>query len=363
MLARASTLALSLLVVGCSASERPSVAANRTEEVVSAEPTTESAAPEPAPVVEAPPEPPPAPPPEPVEVLLAMTGGESTSVGAPTDGRIEGAVALPEAGPGFESNLRRPNAEAFYGTVELVQALALAARVVQDDMPGSMLRINDIGLPEGGPIAHHGSHRAGRDVDVLFYLLDRHGDPIESVGAFLDPRGRGYDFKDLTIPEDDVLVRLDAPRTWRFVRALLEGAHRGDVQRIFVAEHIRTLLLAEAERSRAPRAVRDRFAEITCQPSYPHDDHLHIRFHCTVEDMAEGCQDSSPVYAWRRAALREAGVRPSVYRPRRDRPSSPTTSAEEARAAAGPMHARVEEWLERRRAWEDPPHPGRPFCR
>ncbi len=327
--------------------------ANGTEEGTAAEPPTEPAPTEPDPVE-----------PDPVEALLALDGAATTSVGGPNDGHLERAVALPESGPGFHSNPRRPNPEAYYGTVELVQALVRAAAVVDEAMPGSGLWINDIGFEHGGPIEHHGSHRAGRDADVLFYLLDRHGDPIDSVGAFLDPRGRGYDFKDLADPRDDVLVRLDAPRTWRFVQALLEGPGADQVQRIFVAEHIRTLLVAQAERAHAPTAVRERFEQITCQPGYPHDDHLHIRFHCTPEDMAEGCTDAAPVYPWRRAELRALGLRPVLEeRRRRRRRRARRVSPEDARAAAGPMDARVEEWLDRREAWMHPPHPGRPFCR
>jgi penicillin-insensitive murein DD-endopeptidase len=312
---------------------------------------------EPEPIIEE------APPPDPIATLLAMTGSESTSIGAPADGRIEGSIALPESGPGFRSNVRRPNQDAIYGTVEMLQALVHAAGVVETALPGSTLMINDLGLREGGPITHHGSHRAGRDVDVLFYLIDRHGDPLDPVGAFLDERGRGYDFKDLADPRDDVLVRMDLPRTWAFVRALLEGPRKDEVQRIFVAEHLRTLLLQYAERTRAPRAIRARFGELTCQPSYPHDDHFHIRFFCTPEDMAAGCEDATPIYAWRRSALRELGLSPVVYRRRPDRPESPTVSHDEARRNAGRMHSRVREWLARREAWMNPPSAGRAFCR
>src|SRR6185369_9420258 len=123
-----------------------------------------------------------------------------TSIGGPNEGRLEGGVALPEHAPGLVSNPARPNATAFYGTVELVQALLHSAAVVDHELPGSPVYVNDIGLPGGGPIPRHGSHRVGRDVDVLFYLLDREGAPIEPVGAFLDTRGRGYDFKDLRDP-------------------------------------------------------------------------------------------------------------------------------------------------------------------
>ena len=95
----------------------------------------------------------------------------------------------------------------------------------------------------------------------------------------------------------------------------------------------------------------------------PHDDHLHVRFYCTPEDMAGGCEDSAPTYFWRAQALRERDLSPVINHPRRDRPSAPTTSSEEARASAGPMHARVTEWLTMREAWERQPHPGRTFCR
>jgi len=298
-----------------------------------------------------------------VAAVMAMDGSESTSIGGPRDGRIEGAIALPASGPGFRSNPRRPNAEGSYGTVEMVQALVRASAVVQEELPGGELTINDLGLPQGGAISHHGSHRAGRDVDVLFYLIDRDGEPMPSVGAFLDERGRGFDFRELDDPRDDHLVRIDLPRTWRWIQALLEGPDADLVQRVFVVEHLRTLLLRQATRARAPAAIRERFAAITCQPGYPHDDHLHIRFYCTTEDMAAGCEDSGPTYRWRRVALREAGLRPVINRPRRDRPQAPTTSSAEARQNAGRMAERVEEWLERREAWADQPHPGRTFCR
>src|SRR4029079_15818694 len=98
---------------------------------------------------------------------------------------------------------------------------------------------------------------------------------------FLDRRGRGYDFKDLRDPRDDVLVRLDAPRTWRFVQARLEGPEGDQVQRIFLADHLRAMLLAQATRAGARAEIRARFSAVTCQPGYPHDDHLYVRFFCT----------------------------------------------------------------------------------
>lgn len=288
-------------------------------------------------------------------------GSRSTSVGGPSSGTLRGGVALPERAPGLVSNPRRPNATAFYGTAELVNMLASAAATVDRTMPGGTCTVNDLGFREGGPIDHHGSHQAGRDVDVLFYLLDAQGRPHPSIGVPIDPAGEGTDYRDLMDPSDDVPLRIDLPRTWRFVQALVEddGAH---VQRIFVVEHVRTMLLAEAARQSAPAAAIQRFSEVTCQPAYAHDDHLHVRLFCSDEDLANGCADSVPMYPWRLAQIERAGLTPvAEVRPRRRR--SRVVTEEEARANAPPMHESVRAFLDRRESWIVQPHPGRRYCR
>ena len=306
---------------------------------------------------------------------LALDPSATTSVGAANEGRLERGVALPEQGPGFVHNPRRPPA-ARYGTVEMVQALIRAAAAVHEGMPGSTLVINDLGYAEGGPIVQHGSHQAGRDVDVLFYALDRHGEPMPAVGVPLEPNGRGWDYKDLADPSDDVRVSIDLPRTWRFVQALL--AQDGDhVQRIFIVEHLRTLLLKQAEKVRAPKRVVQRFEEVTCQPATAHDDHMHIRFFCSADDVLSGCYDTYPMYPWRNQWLRKNGARPAMVgawpeyqqrlRARREGADERTTDnaeshAQNEREGAG-WHQRVKDFLERRKAWEVQPHPGRTYCR
>lgn len=317
-----------------------------------------------------------APPPVPVEARypgaapddpalaidpLTAPGSISTSLGGPNDGRLEGGVPLPFLAPGLESNPRRPNPTAYWGTLEMVRALVRAAAVVDRDLPGSILHVNDLGFREGGAIPHHGSHRAGRDVDILFYALDMGGDVRRPIGVPIEPDGHGTDFGDLLDPADDVDLRLDVPRTWRLVQALVEDED-ALVQRIFLVEHVRSMLLAHAEAIGAPRAAIDRFAEVTCQPGVPHDDHLHVRFFCSAEDLAAGCADSVPMYPWRRRQLRAAGLEPVMAEPRAREPAD-TTSAAEAEAAAPPMHEAVRAFLDRRQVWSVRPHPGRPYCR
>lgn len=286
----------------------------------------------------------------------------STSIGTPGEGRIEGAAALPLRGRGFRFNDRR-DSNARFAAAEVIGAIARAAARVDEQLPGSELVVNDISLERGGPIDHHGSHRAGRDADILFYLLGDDGQPTPSVGAPIDREGIGFDYKDLAIAEDDVRVHFDAPRTWRFVASLLSDPE-ASVQRIFVVEHLRELLLSEADKHASDHDARERFAEITCQPSYPHDDHLHVRWFCSAEDLAQGCQDLPPLYPWRKSELLTAGAKPVMGALRKERPRSKivTHEDEDREVAKLVIHPAVRAFLARRKLWREQPHPGRKYC-
>jgi penicillin-insensitive murein endopeptidase len=320
-----------------------------------------SAAPEPAA-----PEPVAPAPADACAAILALPSSHSTSRGSCGHGEIAGGLALPDRGPGFLHNPKRPY-EARFGSVEMVQMIIKAAAVVERELPGNVLVVNDIGLEHGGTIRQHGSHQAGRDADILFYTLDEHGAPLQSVGVPIDPKGDGVDFKDLSVPEDDQPVRLDAPRTWRFVQAMLEGD--GDkVQRIFLVEHVRGMLLAQAERARAPAAIVQRFSELTCQPSTPHDDHMHVRLFCSPDDIASGCLDKPPMYPWHLEALAALGLTPVMEGPRdrradREAVKARTTTPAQAKRRAGPMHWKVRKFLAQREHWLKQPHPGRQYCK
>jgi penicillin-insensitive murein endopeptidase len=301
-----------------------------------------------------------------IDAILALGGDASTSIGGPNTGHVLGSVALPMRGPGFRFGpLRDPIAR--FGTVETVQSLMRAAAMVERSHPGSELTINDLGLASGGPIPHHGSHRAGRDVDVLFFVLDAAGAPRSAVGAPIEPDGTGTDYRDLAVAEDDVTIRLDVPRSWAFVEATLRD-DAAVVQRIFLVEHVRTMLLEHAQSIHADAAIVQRFADVTCQPEYPHDDHFHYRYFCTPEDVRGGCTDSAPIYPWHREALERVGLAPVMQRRRAEpsetpAPAARVTTEAQARAAAGAMHPDVTAFLARRDRWRRQPHPGRTYCR
>jgi len=293
-----------------------------------------------------------------------LPGSHSTSIGSPTEGRLEGGVQLPERAAGLRANPAK-NPAGRHGTVELVAALLRAAAAVEARFPGGALTVGDLSMPEGGDIPGHASHRSGRDVDVSFYLLDATGAPTPGKSIPIEPDGTGMDFRDLSTADDDVPYQLDVPRTWAFVEALVLDEEL-DLQRIFVVEHVRALLLEHARAQKAPRRAIDRFADVTCQPGFPHDDHMHIRVFCTPEDIALGCEDTPPVYPWHAERLAQAGTRVQLAG-KRKRPRPALTSAAEAEQKAkekyGAFAPEVDAFLERRKAWVKQPHPGRRYCR
>ncbi len=291
----------------------------------------------------------------------SLSADATTSVGSASNGSLRGNIRLPKSGPGFRFNPKKRD-QARYGVVELINAVIAAGAAVDRDLPGSMALIGELSLASGGPLSGHGSHQAGRDVDVLFYLLDAEGQPFESMAIPLDPSGAGTEYGDLEDPSDDRPVSLDLARTWRFVQAMIEDEDAA-VQRIFIAEHLRTLLLEEAARAGASAATIDLFGTLACQPGFPHDDHLHIRVFCSPDDIDRGCTDTAPIYPWRRKALAASGRSPKKPGPRKKGTRPKLTSHAAARAKAGPMHQDVIDFLDRRRAWVQKPHPGRTYCR
>lgn len=280
----------------------------------------------------------------------------SLSLGAPHDGSLQAGASLPTGAQGIHSNPRRPNKSAHFATAKVIQALVHAGQHFHQRFPRQRTTINDLSLPQGGPIAHHGSHESGRDVDILFSLNTPDGAPRISKGIPIDPKGTGTDYKDLTQPSDDVDVMIDLARTWTFIEGLLEQSH-APVQRIFIVEHLRTMLMDHAREHHAANHLIDRFGEVTCQPSHPHDDHYHVRFFCSEQDVRAGCEDTYPIFPWRRAQLRKVHLKPNRARPiRRAKKTKKSTPPP-------PMHASVAEYLKRRETWATKPHPGRPYCR
>jgi penicillin-insensitive murein endopeptidase len=206
---------------------------------------------------------------------------------------LRDATPLAKAGPGYVR--ARPDDEGHFGAPLLISALERGAAQVQADFPRTRpLRIGDISGPAGGDHERHGSHRTGRDVDILFYLLDEHGDSMDGSGFFsFDERGvSAYAGK---------LAFFDTARNWALLRTLLADPS-APVQWIFCADGVKARLLAYAAEHEPDAAILLRAAYVVHQPSYgnPHRDHFHVRIACTAEERARGCLDDGPTWPWLR---------------------------------------------------------------
>ena len=224
-------------------------------------------------------------------VPTPLAPGVRGSVGSPTFGLLTEAATLPERGSGFRR--LRPWASTHYGTSPLVATLtAVAAQAAGPDDPP--LVVGDMSGPHGGPLPGHHSHRAGRDVDLLFFITTPAGAPVDSPGfVLLGPDGLGR------VEPGGEYVRFDLERNWRLVRALLTSP-RARPQWLFVVSHLEARLIEYARSLGEPPALVWQAEGVLHQPgdSAPHDDHFHLRIACDPAEEAAGCVNGSPRWPW-----------------------------------------------------------------
>ncbi|HKE18593.1 MAG TPA: penicillin-insensitive murein endopeptidase, partial [Kofleriaceae bacterium] len=203
-----------------------------------------------------------------------------------------------EAGEGFVTpgpwrarNLR-------FGTDELIGLIERAAAEVSRQFTGGKLAVADISAAQGGPVAHHASHQSGRDADLIYYAIDRDGNPFppDDHMAYY-----GLDARSVSAESPEPAGRIDEryfdlQRNWALVAALVSDP---DVQvsRIFVSSRVRGWLLAYARARAAPPELLARAQAVLFTAggdSGSHQDHMHIRIGCSGEDVAAGrCSDES----------------------------------------------------------------------
>jgi len=233
------------------------------------------------------------------------------SFGQTADGVIVDGVRFADQGDGFVR--ARPGEATRFATPTMHASLTRAAASVAETYPGGApLRVGDISSPGGGRHPRHGSHRSGRDVDVIFYVTDASGHAVRGRGWLAFDRfgvARETDTPEGLTPSD-ALFFFDDARNWHFVRTLLldESAR---VQWIFCSRGVKSRLLAYAIANEPdPRAIY-RATWVLHQPSsgHPHHDHFHVRMGCTPEERAAGCWQRGPVWPWIRG---EEGEKPSL---------------------------------------------------
>ncbi len=193
----------------------------------------------------------------------------AVSVGSPTDGRLQGGVALRER-PGVR--LKHTDGP-HWGLPRLIALLERGARKVDARFQGSVMLVGDLSRSSGGDLGGHRSHESGRDADVGFYYADSAGRPVETTRF----HHVGWDGR----AADARALHFDDARNWELVKAWVTDPH-ARVQHIFVAAPLRTRLLVFAREHGTYLPVLQRAAIAMKQPSHalPHDDHFHVRIAC-----------------------------------------------------------------------------------
>ncbi|MBM4370785.1 MAG: HEAT repeat domain-containing protein [Deltaproteobacteria bacterium] len=217
---------------------------------------------------------------------LPFTDPGSISVGTVVDGHLVRGREVPPAGPHHAVLAEHSPRGTRWGTDELVQALLQAAAHVAAEFPGARLGVGNVGRDGGGALPWSISHKAGRDADLAYYLVDEKGRDVlpDTLLVLAPPAG--------TVEWQGQTLRFDPARNYLLVEALLRSPGPG-VQYIFCADHLVRLLREEARRRGAPREVRRALETFVRQPrgTLPHDDHFHVRVRCAPEDLLEGCRD------------------------------------------------------------------------
>ncbi len=234
--------------------------------------------------------------------LGVITDGTSISVGRPSNGYLRDGHRLPDRGEGFMTRDPWKLRGNRYGTDELLDLLTGVGRRLATHK-GPRVVVADLSGPNGGA-SHkwHRSHQNGRDVDLVYFMRDPEGAPMEADAMrIFDPQGKARDGSGITV---------DIGRTWLLVRELVT-AHEATVQWVFMYEPIAQKVIEHAVTSHEPEELIARVRLALKQPgdSAPHNDHMHVRVYCSDRDRAFGCVDIGPMelYALRDADREAAG--------------------------------------------------------
>ena len=270
---------------------------------------------------------------------------KSFSLGTTTHGHLVGGVPLPQDQEGMKVRPVSVRRQAIYGTRDLVELLGRVARRVSRAWPGSVLFVGDISAERGGDIPHHVSHNSGRDVDLAFYMRGA-GGRIQDSGTFfhLDSSGRNRSQERV----------FDSARNWALVEGFVRDPHV-QVQWIFVAQHLRDMMLTHARDIGADATVLERAERVLLQPrgAAPHDDHFHVRVYCSEHERLQGCLNNGSIHTWVNAhdealARRIGHVLPFLESPNNEEITYAITQIVRVRARHAASH------IEPLRAHKDP---------
>ncbi|MCU0837305.1 MAG: penicillin-insensitive murein endopeptidase [Rhodospirillales bacterium] len=207
--------------------------------------------------------------------VAGPSAGAPRAIGSPGRGCLDGAIALPADGPGFQ--VMRLSRDRMYGHPQLIRFIEELAREAPSRGWAGLL-VGDLAQPRGGPMrSGHRSHQSGLDVDVWLTPAPQRrltAQEREELGAVsvVASDGRSVD---------------RATWTPAHAQVLRVAAEHPDVDRIFVHAAIKKAL--------CETAVGDRRWLRKVRPWWGHDAHFHVRLVCPPGDAE--CESPEPLPA------------------------------------------------------------------
>ena len=197
------------------------------------------------------------------------------SIGTYTNGCLNGGLALPIDGTGYQ--VMRLSRQRIYGHPTLINFIEQLGKYVATQHSSNLL-IGDLGQLHGGRTpSGHRSHQNGLDVDIWFTLstasnLTQHERETLSATSMLSSADK-IALKEWTQAHEQVLKT---------------AAQFPNVERIFVNPVIKRELCKHA-----PANNREWLRKI--RPWWKHDDHFHVRLNCPKD--SPNCEHQEPLPA------------------------------------------------------------------
>lgn len=207
------------------------------------------------------------------------TPGPPRAIGAYAGGCLQGGVALPQSGPGYE--VMRPTRRRFFAHPEMIAFVRRFALAARRERLGPVV-VGDLSQARGGPTpSGHRSHQTGLDADI---------------GYAPPPGMRAGRMKKKDREQLSAVVVVDTKTStmtsdWTPNVARLIGLAAADpaVDRVFVNPAVKRALCAPTT-NQAPSPWLSRV-----RPWWAHHDHFHVRLRCPPGDDTCTAQEPLPL--------------------------------------------------------------------
>lgn len=198
----------------------------------------------------------------------------STCYGTVAKGRLEGAVALPPAGPNFSPYSSLGEATGRTYVHSMVRDIVVGAyRELEKAAPGKHFVYGETGWKDGGRIRPHKTHQNGLSVDFMVPVLDNAGRSIPLPGNAANRFGYGIEF--------DAGGRFDGLRI--DFDAIGEHLYQLDRHSRVAGSGLQLVIFDTAYLPRLFRTARGQHLQrnvkfMTTKPWVRHDEHYHVDF-------------------------------------------------------------------------------------